>query len=292
MKLPISVVILTYNEELNIQNCLKNIANWASEIFVVDSYSTDKTLKIVRKYGAKIVQHPFENQAQQFNWALDNLDIKNEWILRLDADEYLTEELKQEISELLTGENICVNPRINPRESASINGFYIKRRVYFMGRWIKHGGYYPTWILRLFRKGKARSEEREMDEHIILLEGKAEKLKNDFIDENKKSLEWWTEKHNQFSSREVKEILKKRKDFQLKASLVSDPVARKRWTKEKIYLHLPLLWRAFLYFIYRYFFRLGFLDGKEGLIFHFLQGFWYRFLVDAKLYEYKKKLEK
>ncbi len=287
MKLPISVVILTYNEELNIQNCLKNIANWASEIFVVDSYSTDKTLKIVRKYGVKIVQHTFKNQADQFNWALDNLDIKNEWILRLDADEYLTEELKEEI---------CINPLLNnqdPRQSAStVNGFYIKRRVYFMDRWIKHGGYYPTWILRLFRKGKGRSEEREMDEHIILLEGRAEKLKNDFIDENNKSLEWWTEKHNQFSSREVKEIFKRKKNFQIKAGLLSGPVARKRWTKEKIYLRLPLFCRAFFYFIYRYFFRLGFLDGKEGLIFHFLQGFWYRFLVDAKLYEYKKKLEK
>jgi len=177
MKIPVSVIILTYNEEIHIERLLKNIAGWVDEIFIVDSYSSDKTLEIAKKYGVKIVQHKFENQAQQFNWALDNLEIKNEWILRLDADEYLTSELKDEITEKL--KNIPKN----------INGFYIKRRVYFMSRWIKHGGYYPTWLLRLFKKGKARSEQRTMDEHIILLEGKAEKLKNDFIDDNKKNLE-------------------------------------------------------------------------------------------------------
>ena len=267
MKSSISVIILTYNEEINIENCLKSITDWANEIFIVDSYSTDKTLEIAKKYRAKIIKHPFENQAKQFNWALENLDIKSEWILRLDADEYLTQELKNEIR---------VNPLLNnqdPRQSASIvNGFYIKRRVYFMGRWIRHGGYYPTWILRLFRKGKARSELRAMDEHIVLSEGKAEKLKNDFIDDNKKGLEDWINKHNNYSSREAADVL-------------SGNYGR---GKKKFYYWLPLFCRAFLYFIYRYFFRLGFLDGKEGLIFHFLQGFWYRFLVDAKLFEIKR----
>jgi len=267
MKLPISVIILTYNEGLNIENCLKSVVDWANEVIIVDSFSTDKTLEIARKYTNKIAQRTFVNQAEQFNWALENLDIKSEWILRLDADEYLTQELKNEIR---------VNPLLNnqdPRQSASlVNGFYIKRRVYFMGRWIRHGGYYPTWILRLFRKGKARSELRAMDEHIVLSEGKAEKLKNDFIDDNKKGLEDWINKHNNYSSREAADVL-------------SGNYGR---GKKKFYYWLPLFCRAFLYFIYRYFFRLGFLDGKEGLIFHFLQGFWYRFLVDAKLFEIKR----
>ncbi len=278
-KLPISVIILTYNEELNLENCLKSIADWVDEIFIVDSYSTDRTLEIAKKYGAQISQRPFKNQAEQFNWALDNLNIKNEWILRLDADEYLTEELKKEIADVLLNMGTSDVPKIdgNVRTSdvQNINGFYIKRRVYFMNRWIKHGGYYPTWLLRLFRKGKARSEQRAMDEHLVLLEGKAGKLKNDFIDDNKKDLTWWIEKHNNYSSREAIEAL-------------SENYGR---GKKKIYYRLPLFCRAFLYFIYRYFFRLGFLDGKEGLIFHFLQGFWYRFLVDAKFYEQKKKLE-
>jgi len=291
MKSSISVIILTYNEEINIENCLKSIIDWASEVIIVDSFSTDKTLEIARKYTNKIAQRTFVNQAEQFNWALDNLEIKNNWILRLDADEYLTEELKQEISNLF--KNISVNQHENQRESArAVNGYYIKRRVHFMGRWIKHGGYYPSWFLRLFRKGKARYEEREMDENIILLEGRAEKLKNDFIDDNKNNLEWWIDKHNRFSSREVKEILKEKKNFQIKAGLFKGPIARKRWAKEKLYLRLPAFWRACFYFIYRYFLRFGFLDGKQGLIFHFLQGLWYRFLVDAKIFELKKHEKK
>lgn len=280
MKTPLSIIILTHNEEIHIERLLKNIDDWADEIFIIDSYSTDKTLEIAKKYGCKIFQHKFENQAQQFNWALDNLKIKNEWILRLDADEYLTEELKEEISFSLNP----LTPRFaglrfrlgfGEKEISSfteVNGYFIKRRVYFMGRWIKYGGYYPAWFLRLFRKGKARSEQRKIDEHLILLEGRAGKLKNDFVDDNKKPLADWVNKHNNYSSREAEDFLSG--DYGSK--------------KKQIYYRLPLFCRTFLYFIYRYFFRFGFLDGKEGLIFHFLQGFWYRFLIDAKLYEARK----
>ncbi|MEK7634768.1 MAG: glycosyltransferase family 2 protein [Patescibacteria group bacterium] len=280
MKLPISVIILTYNEEINLENCLKNLVDWADEIFIVDSFSIDKTLEIAEKYGVKIFRHKFENQAQQFNWALDNLEIKNEWILRLDADEYLTEELKKEIAEVL------------PKIALEILGFYIKRRVYFMDRWIKHGSYYPTWILRLFKKGKARSEQRQMDEHIVLLEGKAEKLKNDFIDNNKKDLTWWTEKHNNYASREAVEKMNYELGIRNYGEKLGGQTGRKRWLKNNFYYKMPMFFRACFYFCYRYFIRLGFLDGKEGLIFHFLQGFWYRFLVDAKIYESKKKFKK
>ncbi|MEK9154614.1 MAG: glycosyltransferase family 2 protein [Patescibacteria group bacterium] len=277
MKLPLSVIILTYNEELNIENCLKNIVNWAEEIFIVDSYSADKTLKIAKKYEAKIIQHSFENQAQQFNWALDNLEIKNDWILRLDADEYLTEELKNEIIGKLKN------------TADDISGFYIKRRVYFMGRWIRHGGYYPIWLLRLFRKNKAKSELRAMDEHIVLLNGKGEKLKNDFIDDNKKDLTWWIEKHNNYASREAGEVMNYESGIMNYGGKIEGQVARKRWLKEKFYYRLPIFFRAFFYFIYRYIIRFGFLDGAKGLIFHFLQGFWYRFLVDSKIYEAEKR---
>ena len=260
----ISAIILTYNEELNIDKCLSNISDWAEEIFLVDSFSSDRTLEIAEKYNAIIVQHKFENQAQQFNWALDNLSIKNEWILRLDADEYLTSGLKREISETL------------PDTKNGISGFFMKRRVYFMGRWIKHGGYYPFWFLRLFRKGDGRCEEKKMDEHIALTKGVTVKLKNDFIDENKKGLEFWLNKHIKYASREAMDILEKK---------------NQKFSK-KVYLVFPKFIRAFIYFIYRYFIRLGFLDGKEGLIFHFLQGFWYRFLVDVKIYEIIEETKK
>jgi len=277
MKNPISVIILTYNEELNIENCLKSVAGFANEIIIVDSFSTDKTLEIAKKYTNKIAQRKFINQADQFNWALDNLEIKGDWVLRLDADETMTEILWQEIAQTIpeTPEGTC--------------GFFIKRRFYFMGRWIKHGGYQSVWLLRLFRSGKAKSELREIDEHIVLLEGKTAKLKNDFIHDDKKSLDVWIEKHNQFSSREAREILnlasgEKKSEIQ---NLTGQP-ARNRWLKEKFYYQMPLFYRAFFYFIYRYFFCLGFLDGKEGLIYHFLRIYWYRFLLDSKIYEYKK----
>ena len=275
MKAPVSVIILTYNEELNLEKCLKSVVDWAEEIIVVDSPSTDRTVEIAKKYGAHVEVHPFKNQADQFNWALQNVVIKGEWVLRLDADEVVTPELAREIVDTL------------PHIADEVSGFYIKRRVFFMGRWIRHGAYYPTWILRLFRKGKGRSEVREMDEHIILSEGKAEHLKNDFIDENLQPLSWWIERYNKYSTREANAV--RAAEGEVSAKLTGSETERKRWLKNKFYYRLPKFWRALAYFKYRYFIRLGFLDGIPGLIFHFLQGFWYRFLVDAKLWEAEHK---
>ena len=267
-KLPITVIILTYNEEIHLTRCLENIKDWVEEIVVVDSGSIDKTQEIAKRLGARVVTHPFKCQADQLNWALDNIEIKTEWILRLDADEYILPELWKEIVEIL------------PKTSSDINGYYMKRRMHFMGRWIKHGGYYPTWILRLFRKGKGRCDDREMDEHLIVT-GKTDKLKHDFVDENLKGLNEWTARHNNYSTREA--------NAQDVDKLDRKQMGSERWVRKSIYIKLPLFFRSFLYFVWRYIFRLGFLDGKEGLIFHFLQGFWYRFLVDAKLYEQKLK---
>jgi len=273
----LTFIVLTFNEEKHLARCLESVKNIASQIVVVDSGSTDKTLDIASKFGAEIVIHPFRNQADQFNWALENIEIKGDWILRLDADEYLTQVLQKEVQETL------------PKVPWEVSGFYMKRRVYFLGRWIRYGGYYPTWILRLFRKGRGKYEKREMDEHIILTEGETRQMKHDFVDENLHDLSWWTEKHNKFSSRETKA----RMDFSGDTGVESDPLGsqteRKRWWKENVYISLPLFLRVFLYFIYRYIFRFGFLDGKEGLIFHVLQGFWHQFLIDAKLFEIKKR---
>lgn len=280
MKNSLSVIILTWNEEVNIEKCLKSVSGIADKIFIVDSYSTDKTLEIAKEYGAKIYQHPFKNQAEQFNWALDNLPLEGDWILRIDADEVLTDELAKEIMEII---------RTAPEE---FTGFYLRRRVYFMGRWIRHGGYYPTWMLRLFRTGKGREETREMDEHIILSEGKAGYLKNDFIDDDQKGLERWVAKHNNFSTREARERLRESGERQLTGKIGGGQAERKRWLKNNFYMKLPAFFRAFLYFFYRYFLRLGVLDGREGLIFHFLQGFWHQFLIDAKMYEIEEKKQK
>ncbi|MGC8660870.1 MAG: glycosyltransferase family 2 protein, partial [Desulfomonilaceae bacterium] len=174
-------------------------------------------------------------------------------------------------------------------------GIYVKRRVYFLGKWIKHGNYYPVWLLRIWRYGKGYCEQRLMDEHIKISEGKTVNFNNDIVDDNKNDISWWTQKHNNYSTREAVDILNIIYNFvsydDITPRFFGNQVQRKRWLKY-IYAKMPLFVRPFLYFVYRYFIKLGFLDGKEGLIFHFLQGFWYRFLVDAKIYEIEKKASK
>ncbi len=273
----ISLIVLTYNEEKNLEHCLNSVKEWAHEIIIVDSFSTDATLDIARQYTNNVYQHPFENQAEQLNWALDNVPVSGDWVLRLDADEMATPELATEISSVLPG------------LSPDVTGLYIKRRVYFMGRWMRHGGYYPTWLLRAWRKGCARSEERVMDEHMVLLRGSADYLKHDIKEENRKDLFAWVERQNRYSSREVEALLRPAVQQEIAPSLFGTPVARRRWLKYNVYLRFPPFLRAFLFFLWRYFFQLGFLDGKEGLIFHFLQGCWHRFMLDAKLYEFRLK---
>lgn len=274
--LPISVVVLAYNEELNIQYCLESVCDWSADVFVVDSGSEDRTLEIAREFGARVVHHPFETYAHQFNWALEHLPIMTPWVMRLDADEMVTPELALELRRTL--------PNLPPH----ISGLYVKRRVYFMGRWIRHGGYYPTWLLRIFRTRNARCENRWMDEHIVLLAGDTMQVQHDIVDYNRKGLRFWTIKHERYARREMLDLTDQTPAAggqTVEGRLAGTQDERKRWVKSNVYAKAPLFLRAFLYFIYRYFFRLGFLDGVEGLVFHFLQGCWYRFYVDAKLWE-------
>lgn len=282
----LSVVILTYNEQKHIARCLKSLSEVASEIIVVDSFSTDNTVSIAKEYGARVYQNPWVNYAKQFNYGLTKVSGEFRWVMRMDSDEYLTDELIREINSSVDGLH-------------EFNGFYIKRRVHFMERWIKNGDYYPVWLLRIWKNKEGVCEERWMDEHINLKNAVTSNLEYDLVDDNKNNLTWWTEKHNNYATREAIDLL----NLQYSLFNVSDDVIpnvfgeqeeRKRWLKMK-YASLPLFLRPFLYFIYRYVIRLGFLDGRQGFIWHFLQGFWYRFLVDAKIYDIKRrsvKLEK
>jgi glycosyltransferase involved in cell wall biosynthesis len=276
MKQNISVLILTYNEELHIERCIKSLLPFTKEIFIVDSYSTDRTVEIAESLGAKVYQNKWVNYAVQYQWGLDNCSIETEWVMRMDADEYVLPELAEEI-----------NAKMNTID-ADVSGIYIKRRVYFMDRWIKHGGYYPTWLLRIWRYDKGRIEERWMDEHIKLSSGKTIQFENDLVDDNKNNLTWWTEKHNNYATREAVDILNIIYSFktydEVEPNLWGTQEQRKRWLKIR-YASMPLFLRPILYFTYRYFLKLGFLDGKPGLVWHFLQGGWYRFLVDAKINE-------
>ena len=278
----LSVLILTANEEKNIAKCLAAIKPINAKVYIVDSLSNDRTVEIAESMGATVLKRAWTTYADQYNWGLDNAGIDTPWIMRMDADEEIMPDLADAINDFLD----------NPPDDVS--GAYIRRRVYFMGQWIRHGGYYPTWLLRIFRNGLGRCETLFMDEHIVVSEGKTISIHKDIIDKNNKDLTFWTDKHNSYASREVKDILNKEKPDNIEsnnelvnASMTGHQDSTKRWVKDKIYLRTPLFVRPFLYFIYRYFIRLGFLDGKRGLIFHFLQAFWYRFLVDAKLYEYR-----
>ncbi len=270
----LSVILLTFNEEANLPAALESIKALNADLFVVDSGSTDRTKEIACAAGAHVLEHAFENHARQLNWALDNLPIRTRWVMRLDADERLTPELGRELAAVL------------PTLPEDVTGLELNRRVYFWGRWIRHGAYYPSWLLRVWRTGIARCEQRWMDEHMVLSRGRVRRLDHDFIDENHKGLTFWTDKHNRYADREVKDLLG------LAAGeggeLPAGQAGRRRWAKEKLYSRCPLFWRAFAYWFYRYVIRLGFLDGTPGLVFHFLQACWYRMLVDAKLYELRR----
>jgi len=264
-------MILTRDEEENLPYALASLSDMGARIFIVDSGSNDRTSEIARSAGCEFVFHAFDTHARQVNWAIDNLPLNCDWVLRLDADERLTPELKAELMRKL------------PALPEDVSGLMIKRRVYFWGRWMKHGGYYPTWLLRIWRHGMAKCEDRAMDEHMLVSGGRIEKLEYDIIDENRKGLSFWIDKHNRFSDNEV--TSQQQAQSTLASHDAGGPTARKRFLKNSLYGASPLFIRAFLYWWFRYFILLGILDGVAGFVFHFLQAFWYRLVIDAKLYE-------
>lgn len=278
VKPTITVVVLTRDEERHIARCLASVASFADHILVVDSGSTDNTVAIARAAGAEVRVNHWVNYATQMNWALDSVPVTSSWTMRLDADEIVSVELATEIAAGL----VDLPP--------SIEGVYVSRRMTFLGRPIRWGGVFPVRVLRLFRNGRGRCENRWMDEHIRVA-GERVDFWGEILDDNRNSLTWWTEKHNDYASREVVDLLNLEHGFMVHETVADLRGGRqagvKRWIKEKVYARLPGGVRAFLYFLYRYVFRLGFLDGKEGTAFHVLQGFWYRYLVDLKLHEVK-----
>ncbi len=301
----VSTIILTYNEERSLPDCLQSLKELGGEIFVVDSGSTDRTREIAEDYGAKVVEHAFVNYAAQRNWAQENLPIRGGWVLHLDADERLTPELVTEIKETLgvrreelgAGLGSGVNPawktagkpeREKRFGDSEIDGFLLRKRTIFMGRWIRHGGHYPSYHLRLFRRGQGCCEDRLYDQHF-LVNGKIKALKHDYIDVLTPNIDTWIQRHTRWAELEARQLVTTSNgEAQVRADFFGNPIERKRWLRNGLYGRSPLFARAFFYWLYRYFFRLGFLDGKEGFIFHFLQGFWFRLLVDIKIEEMKK----
>lgn len=269
------MLVLAKDEAIHLRRMVESFDGCQCRFLVVDSGSTDGTQELARELGARVVVRAFKNYADQFNWALGNLRIDTPWTMRMDADEYLLPGLADELGRRL------------PSAGADVGGWMVRRRVVFWGRWIRHGGYYPTWLLRVWRTGCGRVENRFMDEHVSVSGGRICELRNDIADENLKGLGFWTDKHNRYADREVLDLLASA-TVESAAGQVGQ-AGRKRWLKTAIYARAPLFWRALMYWGYRYFLRLGFLDGRPGLVFHFLQAFWYRFLVDAKLYERSRR---
>ncbi|MCL6494929.1 MAG: glycosyltransferase family 2 protein [Ignavibacterium sp.] len=281
--LPITAIVMTLNENLNLEECLTSIKDYVDDIIIVDCFSSDNTIEIAKKYTNKIYQNKWINYSKQYLWAIANTDIKNEWILRIDADERWTKEGFEELRQII--------------EQNRADAVYVKMKIFFMGRWIKHGGFYPNYFLRVYKKSKGKMEDRWMDEHIKVA-GKTIISNIDVIESNydrQKNISLWTDKHNKYSTREAVEFLiakHKLKEMDSVANIFGNKTEKKRWLKEKLYFHIPLFLRPFLYYIHRYIFKLGFLDGKEGFIFHYLHAFWYRFLVDVKVYQIEQLAKK
>lgn len=275
MNISISVVILTYNEKLHIERCIKSAHRISDKVYVVDSHSTDGTQEIARRLGATVVEHDYVNQAQQMQWAIDNLGLDTEWVMRMDADEYLTDKLVDEIMTVL------------PELSEDVTGVYLPLDVIFQGKNVKHGRLHAPKIMRIWRRGKAYMEQRWMDERMVLTEGTAITFKGRFVDHNLNSLAWWTQKHNNYSNRELAV-----EAMRMYGIGRDDEALKGRNQKKGMYYRLPAFFRAGVYFSVRYFLLGGFLDGKAGLIWATLQAYWYRFLIDAKMSEMKRALGK
>ena len=274
-----SIIILTNNEEKNLPACLDSLQELEAPVFVVDSFSTDSTLETIRERGIHFVQHPFENYSRQRNWAQENLPLDTEWVLHLDAGERCTSELAQ-----------WLRTSFNP--AASIDGYMFSRRTIFLGQWIRHGGHYPNYHLRLFRRSRGRCEAKAYDQHFVC-DGATQHLPAgiDLIDTVADSLLDFTRSHAHWALFEAIETVAHARDQgEVRPRFFGTPIERRRWLKTRIFRRAPLFIRSFLYFLYRYFLRAGFLDGRMGLMFHFLQGFWFRFLVDANVAELRWRM--
>jgi len=278
----ITCIILTKDEAIHIERCVKSVQRVCREVLIVDSFSTDETCQIAENLGARVVQHKFTNQAAQFNWAIDNVEIDTEWIWRVDADEIIEDGLAEIAEREL--QNVPKN----------VNGIYVNKKIVFMNRPLLHGGWYPAQHIKLIRKGFGRSEDKLMDEHLIVTEGDTISWNGDQTDWNLKPLDWWWSKHEGYALREaqmqVNEANKTKvaDGSEVQAKLFGTNAEWKRWMKN-LYGKCPLYVRPIVYFIGRYIFMGGFLDGYAGWYWHTRQGLMYRMLVDKNIAKLRKQ---
>lgn len=277
--IPVSVILTTRNEEANLECTLDAIAGFVDEIFVIDSESADATVDIARRHGAQVANLPYEHGRiipWIYQWGLDNLPLRNEWVLILEADQRPDEALKRSLQQLFA------------RREIDECGFYVRRRQVFRGRHLRFGGYGSKWMLKLFRKGAGELDPKEQDTRVYVRERTA-KLEGNLMEENAKEEQilFYLEKHLRYADAFAREELARRRrgiEWRLKPRLMGTPDERTLWLKSAYY-RMPLYVRPFFYFLYRYFILLGFLDGKQGFVFHFFQAFWFRLVIDIRLEE-------
>jgi glycosyltransferase involved in cell wall biosynthesis len=273
-----SFIVLTFNEQAHLPRLLNSIAQLNAPLFILDSGSTDNTLKIAEEFGATVLYNAFENHPKQWDFALKNFAVQTPWIIGLDADQIVTPELM----------DLLVN--FKDEDHLAVNGIYFNRKNFFKGKWIKYGGYYPKYLLKMFRTGVGFSDTNENMDHRFLVPGKTLVWKKGHIlEENLKENEisFWISKHNRYSDLVADEEIERMHQLRvqsLKPKLFGDPYQRIAFFKS-LWWKMPRFVRPFMYFGYRMTFQLGFLDGRTGILFHFLQGFWFRLIVDVKITE-------
>lgn len=271
----ITVITLTKDEARNIERCVSSVAGFAARHIIIDSGSMDDTCEIATSLGAEVHVHPFENYARQFNWGLDNLSIDTKWVLRLDADECFSKELCAKLEKILSD-----------NESTDVNGILMEANFYFLDRLIKHGGPKKRKTM-IFRNGFGRVEDRQMDEHTIVNGGRILELEDRFEHYDFKDIDSFISKMNWYATREMMDYFAA-KEGRAQTGPSEKANLKVRQKKFGFYYRLPPFFRCMALFIYNYFFRLGFLDGKEGFIYHWMYQRWFRTLVDAKIFEQEK----
>ncbi len=273
----IDVLIQTRDEEKNLPFALESVRGWARRVFVVDSGSTDRTREIAAEMGATVVEQAWLGYAAQKNWALDNLPFEASWIFILDADEVILPELRDEL--------LAIAGR--PLDQTPQTAFNINRYFIFLGKRIRHCGFYPSWNIRFFKRGQARYEVREVHEHM-LVEGEVGYLRGHMEHNDRRGLEFYMAKHNRYSTLEAREIyrvIKGESQAKYEAKFFGDAQQRNRWIKQHIYPKLPAKWLA--RFVWMYVIKLGFLDGLAGLRFSLFMSA-YELLIGLKLAELRQ----
>lgn len=272
--IPLTVIILTRDEAENIGRCLASVCGWTRAVYVVDSGSTDNTVEIARQFGANVLAHPFSSHSSQWRWALQHIPIETAWVLGLDADQAVSPELRTWLRDALGAEG----------NLEGVDGVYVNRRQIFRGTWIRHGGYYPKYLLKLFRPAAVIIDERDLVDHHFFVHGRSVRAAGDLIEENRKEddIAFWIDKHNRYARRLAQEEVERRRSsqpFAIRPRLLGSPDERTAFLRG-IWFMLPLYVRSIAYFFFRFLIQRGFLDGKQGMLFHFMHALWYRLLID------------